>query len=164
MDVQFTGSWYDVTAESEAAKALIGKGAKLISQHADSMGAPSACEEANVPNVSYNGSTIEACPNTFIVSSRIDWKPYFKYIIAQAAQNAEIVDDWTGTIETGSVVLTNLNANVAKQETVDKMVEVRSKLVKGELNVFDTSTFTVEGKAVTTYKVEDVEVIENRRV
>ncbi len=72
MDVTFTGSWYDETAEKEAANTLIKNGCNLISQHADSMGAPTACETAGVPNVSYNGSTISACPNTFIVSSRID--------------------------------------------------------------------------------------------
>ena len=42
------------------------------------MGAPTACETAGVPNVSYNGCTIDACPNTFIVSSRIDWAPYYR--------------------------------------------------------------------------------------
>ena len=78
MDVQFTGSWYDETGEKEAANLLIGKGCKLISQHADSMGAPNACETAKVPNVSYNGSTFSACPDTFIVSSRINWAPYYK--------------------------------------------------------------------------------------
>ena len=42
MDVTFTGSWYDETAEKEAANKLIEGGCKLISQHADSMGAPTA--------------------------------------------------------------------------------------------------------------------------
>lgn len=81
MEVTFTGSWYDETAEKEAAQKLINNGCVLISQHADSMGAPTACEAAGVPNVSYNGSTVSACPNTFIVSSRIDWAPYLEYAI-----------------------------------------------------------------------------------
>ena len=72
MQVQFTGSWYDEAVEKEVANHLINLGCVLISQHADSMGAPSACELAGVPNVSYNGSTEDACPNTFIISSRID--------------------------------------------------------------------------------------------
>lgn len=131
MEVQFTGSWYDVTAERTAAESLISRGCILISQHADSMGAPTACEEAGVPNVSYNGSTIEACPETFIVSSRIDWTPYFKYIIAQTIRGEEIADDWTGTIATGSVVLTDLNSNTATQETVDAIVAARTQLANG---------------------------------
>lgn len=175
MEVQFTGSWYSVNDEKTAAQNLISKGCKLISQHADSMGAPSACEEAGVPNVSYNGSTIEACPNTFIVSSRIDWTPYFKYIIAQTIKNEAIENDWTGTLATGSVVLTNLNAGVVKQDTVDAIVTARTKLANGTLNVFDTSKFTVtkaEGKnqnattdengKLISYKAEvDTEVVQN---
>lgn len=143
MDVQFTGSWYDVTAEKTAAQSLIAGGCKLISQHADSMGAPSACEEAGVPNVSYNGSTLEACPETFIVSSRIDWAPYFKYIIAQTIKKEEIMDDYTGTIKTGSVVLTNVGGNAAAEGTVEAIVAARTKLAAGELKVFDTANFTV---------------------
>ena len=82
MDVQFTGSWYDEAGEREAANTLLDRGVALLSQHADSWGAPNACENAGVPNVSYNGSTIKNCPETFIVSSKIDWTYYFKWIIA----------------------------------------------------------------------------------
>ena len=78
MEVTFTGSWYDETLEKEGANKLINDGVVLMSQHADSMGAPTACENAGIPDVSYNGSTVEACPNTFIVSSRIDWVPYYE--------------------------------------------------------------------------------------
>ncbi|MBQ8000059.1 MAG: BMP family ABC transporter substrate-binding protein [Ruminococcus sp.] len=151
MDVKFTGSWYDETLEKEAALALINGGCVLISQHADSMGAPTACENAGVPNVSYNGSTIAACPNTFIVSSRIDWTPYFKYMI-ECVQNGEaIATDWTGTIETGSVVLTDVNTAAAAAGTAEKIEEVKGQLLDGTLNVFDTANFTVGGEAVTTY-------------
>lgn len=161
MDVQFTGSWYDLTAEKTTAEALIERGCKLISQHADSMGAPSACEQAGVPNVSYNGSTFTACPDTFIVSSRIDWTPYFKYIITQNAQGLAIDDNWTGTLATGSVVLTNLGGKAAAAGTVDKIVEVRKQLAEGTLQVFDTSKFTVNNEKVTSFKVDGHEVIEN---
>ena len=151
MDVKFTGSWYDEQLEKEAAQALINGGCVLISQHADSMGAPTACETAGVPNVSYNGSTIAACPNTFIVSSRINWTPYFKYMIECVQKGEEIAVDWTGTIDTGSVVLTDVNTAVAAEGTVAKLEEVKGKLLDGSIKVFDTSTFTVEGEAVTSY-------------
>ena len=151
MDVKFTGSWYDEKLEKEAAQSLIAGGCVLISQHADSMGAPTACETAGVPNVSYNGSTVAACPNTFIVSSRIDWTPYFKYMIQCVMDGKAIDTDWTGTIETGSVVLTDVNEKVAAEGTAAKLEEVKGKLLDGSLNVFDTATFTVGGKAVTSY-------------
>ena len=151
MDVTFTGSWYDETAEKEAANKLIEGGCKLISQHADSMGAPTACENAGVPDVSYNGSTVDACPNTFIVSSRINWAPYFEYIINCVASGEEIATDWTGTIATGSVELSEINEKAAAAGTVEKLAEVKAALEDGSLKVFDTATFTVEGAAVESY-------------
>ncbi len=154
MDVTFTGSWYDETAEKEAANTLIKNGCKLISQHADSMGAPTACETAGVPNVSYNGSTVSACPNTFIVSSRIDWTPYYEYAI-KAVMNGETIDtDWTGTLKTDSVVLTDVNEKAAAAGTADAIAEAKAKLEDGSLKVFDITTFTVEGKQLDSYMAD----------
>ena len=151
MDVKFTGSWYDEQKEKEAAEALIAGGCVLISQHADSMGAPTACESKNIPNVSYNGSTVAACPNTFIVSSRIDWTPYFKYMI-ECVQTGKAIDtDYTGTIETGSVVLTDVNEKAAAAGTVEKLEAVKADLLDGKINVFDTANFTVGGEKLDSY-------------
>ena len=156
MDVTFTGSWYDETAEKEAANKLIQGGCDLISQHADSFGAPTACENAGIPNVSYNGSTKDAGPNTYIISSRINWAPYFKYA-AEAVQKGEAFDtNWTGTIDTGSVELTELNTDVAAPGTQEKLDEVTAGLKDGSIHVFDTSTFTVEGATLDSY-MADVE-------
>ena len=154
MDVTFTGSWYDETAEKEAANTLIKNGCKLISQHADSMGAPTACETAGVPNVSYNGSTVSACPNTFIVSSRIDWTPYYEYAI-KAVMNGETIDtDWTGTLATGSVVLTDVNEKAAAEGTAKAIADATAKLEDGSLKVFDITTFTVKGKQLDSYMAD----------
>lgn len=151
MDVQFTGEWYDENKEKAAALALMDAGCVLISQHADSMGAPSACEDRNVPNVSYNGSTEAACPNTFIVSSKIDWTPYVKYICESTMNGTEIKADWCGDTKTGSVKLSDLGKKAAAAGTQAKIDEVKALLESGKLHVFDTATFTVDGKTLTTY-------------
>ncbi len=170
MDVQFTGSWYDVTEEKNAAEALIARDCKLISQHADSMGAPSACENAGIPNVSYNGSTYESCPETFIVSSAINWAPYYNYIIKCVVTGEEIAADWCGGIAEGSVVLTGINQDVAAEGTVEALKAKVDELKAGTTKVFDTKAFTVEGKELTTYTadvddmgdyVPETEAIEN---
>ena len=170
MKVTFTGSWYDEAKEREAANKLINEGCKLISQHADSMGAPKACEEKGIPNVSYNGSTQSACPNTFIVSSRIDWQPYFEYMIKQVQDGNKIDTDWTGTLSTGSVVLTDINESVAAAGTKEAIENAEAALKAGTLHVFATDTFTVNGETLTSYMADvntdanyekDTEVIEN---
>ena len=155
MEVRYTNSWYDETAEKTTALALIDAGCKLISQHADSWGAPTACDEKNIPNVSYTGSTEEKCPNTFIIASRINWAPYFEYII-DCVQNDKAIDtDWTGTLATGSVEITALGGAAAKG-TQDKLDEVKKGLQDGTIKVFDCSTFTVEGKELTSF-IADVD-------
>lgn len=172
MEVQFTGSWYNEAKEKEAATKLINNGCVLISQHADSMGAPTACETSKVPNVSYNGSTVEACPNTFIVSSRINWRPYFKYIIGCVKDGNTIDTDWTGTIATGSVELSDINDKAAAKDTKAKLDEVKKNLEDGKTKVFDVKNFTVTvddktnkdakvdaDKHLTSYKVEEQEVV-----
>ncbi len=170
MKVTFTGYWYDETKEREAANKLISQGCKLISQHADSMGAPKACEDAGIPNVSYNGSTKTACPNTFIVSSRINWQPYFEYMIKQVQEGKKIDTDWTGTLANGSVVLTDINETAAAAGTKEAIETAEAALKAGTLHVFDTSKFTVGGNTLTSYKADvdtdekfekDTEVIEN---
>ena len=153
MDVTFTGSWFEETAEREAANNLINGGCVLISQHADSMGAPSACEEAGVPNVSYNGSTADKCPNTYLISSRINWEPYFEYMMNCVINGEAIAADWTGTLETGSVVLTELGA-AAAEGTQEALDEAEAALLDGSLHVFDTSTFTENGETVTSFMAD----------
>ena len=151
MEVTFTNSWYDEAMEKEGAISLIEDGCVLISQHADSMGAPSTCEAAGVPNVSYNGSTIDAGPNTFIVSSRINWAPYFEYLIGCLESGEAIATDYIGTIATGSVELTELNDAVAAAGTAEAIAAAEAAFADGSLHVFDTAKFTVGGETLTSY-------------
>lgn len=151
MKVTYTNSWFDIALEREAALNLINNGCVLISQHADSEGAPKACEEKGVPNVAYNISTISMGPNTALISSKIDWSPYFKMIIENTKNGEAIPTDKCGTLAEGYVALTELNEKVAAPGTKEKIEEVKGKLESGELKVYDTSTFTVNGETLTSY-------------
>lgn len=151
MEVVYTNSWFDIALEREAALKLINDGCVLISQHADSEGAPKACEEKNVPNVAYNINTASIAPNTALVSSRINWAPYYKLAINAVANGESFANDWTGTIATGSVELLELNDAVAAEGTQAKLDEVKAQFEAGTLHVFATDTFTVGGKTLDTY-------------
>ena len=151
MDVKFTNSWFDIAAEKETANALIAGGCVLISQHADSEGAPKACEEAGVPNVAYNLDTREWGPNTALVSSKINWQPYFEHIITATAEGTEIEQDFCKGLADDVVQVFGLNDAVAAEGTQEKLDEVKAKLISGEIKVFDTTTFTVGGKTLESY-------------
>ena len=165
MEVTFTGSWYDETLEKTGAELLIDRGCKLISQHADSFGAPTACQNAGVPNVSYNGSTKNVGADTYIISFRIDWAPYYEYAIKAVMDGTAIDADWTGTLATGSVVLEELNTDVAAAGTAEAIEAAKAKLESGELHVFDVSTFTTKADdTMNTFKVDFLKVDENGHI
>ena len=154
MEVTFTNSWYDPTLEKEGAIKLINDGCVLISEHADSMGAPTECESNGIPFVFYNGSAANDCPNTFIVASRIDWTPYMLHAMTCVAEGKDIEADWTGTIATGSVKMTDVNEQAAAPGTAEKLAEVQALLESGDLKVFDTSTWTKDGANLDEYMAD----------
>ena len=154
MDVKFTNSWFDIALEKEAANALIADGCILISQHADSEGAPKACEEAGVPNVAYNLDTRSWGPNTALISSKINWQPYFEHMIKSTQEGTAIEQDFCKGLEEGVVMTLGFNDKVAAEGTEAKLAEVTEKLNSGEIKVFDTATFTVKGEVVTSYMAD----------
>ncbi len=149
MDVTFTGSWYSETAEKTAAETLIERGCVLISQHADSMGAPTACETAGVPNVAYNGSTGKS---TMVAYSRINWVPYFEHMIDKYV-NHTIADDYCGTIANGSVEYF-VEGPAAAPGTKEAVEAIKAELLAGTRRVFDCSKFTVDGEHKTSYAAD----------
>lgn len=156
MKVVFTNSWFDIDLEKTAAENLINEGCALISQHADSEGAPKACEAAGVPNVAYNIDTSSIAPTTALVSSRINWAPYYEMVIKAVAAGETFATDWIGTIATGSVELLPLSANCT-EDAAAKVEEIKAKLADGSLKVFDCSTFTVDGENLTEYIADVVD-------
>jgi basic membrane protein A len=153
MDVQFTGSWFDPTAENAAATNLINnKHCVLISQHADSMGAPNACKEAGVPNVTYNVSTKNECPDSYLIGSRINWAPYYTYLINCTLNGVTAVGfDWVGGFAEESVELLEINDAVAAPGTEEYLETVALELASGARHVFDVNNFKVGGKTLTEY-------------
>ena len=170
MEVIYTNSWFDIALEKEAANKLMDNGCVLVSQHADSEGAPKACEARNVPNVAYNISTIDMAPTTALISSKIDWTPYFRMIINAELKGEKIPADWCGSIASESVLLTELNEAVAAEGTAEAIAAAIEGFKNGTLKVFDTTKFTVGGKALDEYLADvitddaftpDTNVVEN---
>ena len=155
MKVVYTNSWFDIALEKEAAEKLIKDGCVLISQHADSDGAPKACEAANVPNVAYNIDTSSIAPTTAIISSKINWAPYYKLAIASTVKGEAFANDWCGTIATDSVELTALHN--AADGTAEKIDEIKADIVAGKLNVFDTSFWTLNGETLKEYAADVID-------
>ena len=151
MDVRYTNSWADPALEGEAATALIADGCVLISQHADTTGAPSVCETKNVPCVGYNVDMTTVAPNTALTSPTNNWGAYYKYAVGCVLDGKAIDTDWAKGYADDSVAITPLGTSCA-EGTQAKVDEVIAAIKDGSLHVFDTSTFTVDGQKVESWK------------
>ena len=149
MKVQFVGSWSDATAEQNAANALADLGCVLISQHSDNSTPATAAQQKGIFHTGYNNDMTSIAPDASLLSTRIDWSGYFAYAIRAAAKGETFDQDWCGGLDTGAVVLTDLNEALAAPGTAEKLEEVSAELADGSRQVFDTSTFTVNGEELT---------------
>lgn len=148
MEVQYTNSWADMAGENEVASSLIADGCVLISQHADTTGAPTACEKAGVPCVGYNVDMTSVAPNTALTSATINWGPYYTYAVQCVKDGKPIDTDWCKGYVDNAVGISKLNDKVVAAGTADKVAEVEKAIKDGSLHVFDTKNFTVGGKTI----------------
>ncbi|MBC7960101.1 MAG: BMP family ABC transporter substrate-binding protein, partial [Vallitaleaceae bacterium] len=148
MEVQYTNSWADMSGENEVATSLIADGCVLISQHADTTGAPTACETEGVPCVGYNVDMISVAPTTALTSATINWAPYYTYAVKSLVDGTAIAIDWCQGYKDDAVAISTLNDAAIAEGTKDKVAEIEAALKEGTLKVFDTTTFTVGGKTI----------------
>lgn len=149
MKVQFVGSWSDATEEANAASALCDMGCVLISQHSDNTTPATVAQTKGAFHTGYNNDMTEIAPEASLIGTRIDWSVYFEEIIRAVANGETFPQDWCKGYGDGAVVLTKLNEAICAEGTAEKLADVEAKLASGELQVFDTSTFTVKGETLT---------------
>ena len=157
MKVSFVGSWSDATAEGAAAAALCDAGCIMISQHSDNTTPATAAQNAGAFHTGYNNDMISVAPEASLIGTRIDWSVYFEYAIEAVANGEEFDQDWCPGMDMGAVVMTPLNEEIAAAGTAEKLAEVEQQIHDGTLNVFDTSTFTVDGAEMTTCMAIDTD-------
>ena len=153
MKVRYTGSWYDEQLEKKTAEKLIDDDkCKIISQHADSQGAPNVCESKGVPNVYYNGENTQLT-KSYLISQKINYKPFFKIFVEKTQKGTKMDYDYTGSLNDDSVIVYKASSIAASgtQAAVDKAIE---DLKSNKTKVFDTSKFTVGGQKLTSYLVD----------
>ena len=157
MKVNFVGSWSDATEEGNAAQALCDAGCIMISQHSDNTTPATAAQNAGAFHTGYNNDMISIAPDASLIGTRIDWSVYFEYAIEAVANGQEFDQDWCHGMDEGAVVMTPLNEDIAAAGTAEKLAELEEQIRSGELQVFDTSTFTVDGAEMTSCMAIDTD-------
>ena len=163
MEVNYTNSWFDIDKEAATAEALVANGCVIIGQHADSTGAPSACEKLLGQgkvcySVGYNVDMLETAPNAALTSPTNTWAEFYKDLFKLAVDgkaNEFGVDVAKGFKENG-VATTTLGPSCAPG-TAERVAQVEQDIKNGSLKVFDTSKFTVSAEQTTCAVETDAE-------
>ena len=156
MKVKYVNSWSNATEEANAASALCDEGAKLISQHSDNATPATAAQSKGAFHCGYNNDMTGVAPEASLISTRIDWSPYFQYAIKSVVNGETFDKDWTAGYGEGSVALTVLNEKIAAPGTADKLAEVEKGLADGSVHPFQgpwTGTGTAFGASGPDTKV-----------
>ena len=158
MDVQYTNSWYDPTAEGEAANALMSRGCVIIGQHADSTGAPSAVQAAVdagtvAYSVGYNIDMLSVAPTAALTSAQNNWSVLYQHMLEKLIAGEEVPADFACGYADGAVMISTLGESCAEgtQEAVDA---AWAGIKDGSLKVFDTSKFTCQPSTDGSYEVD----------
>jgi basic membrane protein A len=122
-----------IDAEAEAANALISKGCCIISQHADSTGAPSAVQaalDAGTPVycVGYTSTCWPSAPTAALTSAQNNWSAFYTYAFNCALTGEDIATDWSEGYATGANMISTLGPSCAAgtQEKVDEVIGASS--------------------------------------
>ena len=115
-----------------------------------------ACEAAGVPCVGYNISMIATAPTQALTSASMDWGIYYTYAAQSVVDGTPIDVDWCRGFADGADKLTELNEKAVAAGTAEKVKEVEDSIASGDLKVFATDTWTVNGKKAE----DDAELME----
>lgn len=148
MDVKYTNSWASFDLEKECAEQFIADGCVLISQHADTTGAPTACEANGVPCVGYNVDMIPTAPTCALTSAANNWGPYYTFAVQSMIDGTEIPVDYAKGVDVDAVYVTDLNKDIVAEGTEEAVEAAKQGIIDGSIKVFDTSKFTVGGKTL----------------
>ena len=148
MEVRYTNSWADMALEKETAEAFIASKCVLISQHADTTGAPTACEAKGVPCVGYNVDMTAVAPNAALTSAALNWGAFYTMSAKAVKDGQNFEVNWSRGYSDDAVLITPINSKVATADANEKANAAIEGIKNGTIKVFDLSTFTIGGKSL----------------
>lgn len=148
MEVRYTNSWADMALEKETAEAFIASKCVLISQHADTTGAPTACEAKGVPCVGYNVDMTAVAPNAALTSAALNWGAFYTMSAKAVKEGKDFEVNWSRGYSDDAVLITPINSKVATADANAKANAAIEGIKNGTIKVFDLSTFTIGGKSL----------------
>jgi basic membrane protein A len=143
--VIWTSSWYDPGKEREAAEALIGQGADVLTHHTDSTAVVQAAEAKHVWSIGYHSDMSKFGPKTELTASTHDWRGYYVSRVKAVLNGTWKSTATWGGLKEGMVKMAPFNAAVPA--SVRKLVaDATAAIEAGKLHPFAGPIKDQDGK------------------
>ena len=103
VQVVWTNTWYDPSAETAAAQSLLDLGVDVIAQHQDTAGPQQAAEAAGKYSVGYNVDMAEQAPKAVLTSAIWNWGSYYTWAVDQIEKGEWTSNQYWGSWQDGVV-------------------------------------------------------------
>lgn len=145
--VIWVNSWFDPGKERDAALALIGQGADVVTHHTDSTATVQVAEEKGKYAVAYHSDMSKFGPHAQLAAVTHHWGKYFTKEAQDVLNGTWKSDSTWGGLKEGMAALDAINPAVP--EDVKKLVaEKKAAIIAGTLTPFDAPVVTNEGKTI----------------
>ena len=145
--VIWVNSWYDPGKERDAALALLGQGADVLTHHTDSTATVLAAEEKGVYAVAYHSDMSRFAPKAQLVAVTHHWGDYFTTAARQVLDGT-----WKSSMTWGGLKADMARVEgfgeVVPQEVRDLVEEKKQAIISGEMTPFDGPLKDNTGKVV----------------
>jgi len=145
--VVWVNTWYDPGKERDAASALMGQGADVVTHHTDSTATVAAAEEKGKMAVAYHSNMAKFGPNAQLAAVTHHWGDYYTRRAQAALDGAWKVEPVWGGIREGMIKLEGLSDKLPK-DVVDAVKAREEELRKGAFHPFTGPVRTNDGKVV----------------
>jgi len=143
--VIMVNSWFDPGKERDAALALIGQGADIVTHHTDSTATVQAAEEKGKYAIAYHSDMKKFGPNAQLAAVTHHWGEYFTQAAQQVLDGTWKSDSTWGGIKAGMAVLEGFGP--ALPDDVKALVEQKqAEIVAGTLAPFAGPITDNQGK------------------
>ena len=145
--IKVTNSWYNPDAEKEAAQKLLDMDCDVITQHCDTAYPQTLAEKKGVYSIGYNSDMSKDAPNACLCSVIWNWSAYYTSAVQSVIDGTWDGSNYYGGMKENLVGITEL-ADFCAEGTKEKVEEAKSKILSGELGVFDGIIETNTGDTV----------------
>jgi simple sugar transport system substrate-binding protein len=145
--VVWVNSWYDPGKERDAANALLGQGADIVTHHTDSSAVVATAEEKGKMAIAYHSDMSRFGPKAQLAAVTHHWGEYYTKTAQSVLDGNWKPGNLWGGMKDGMIKVEAFNASVPKE--VVEQVEAKAAAIKaGEFHPFTGPIVGNDGKEI----------------